>query len=534
MKKPLQSYEGRMISDVPHGVEVAARGLVMGLARALQPYKESARRTQPTPTTPYVHNHNAVGSSHRALVALFQLEGGRIMVRWYQRFVTVNDVVLELNEAISAAAGRLHESLSVRGVAGLIFRQLPDREQFHRTLQMLNNLTPEHSRRLGVPGQVVALPGLEESGVQALLGTPGQMPESQTSIPSILGLRASFEEIVREERLDWIGATHPDLHHRSQRLQTQHRQRLALSAYTHLVTTTQHLLRLSSHFMRGPTPLPTLAMHRVIQQVAVALSAAPELMKAAMLLSARDPSPARRLAHAVLTTVGLGVHAQLSPDLIAEQGLASFVYGVRLRMQQLVEEPISGWNILQLLGREEVLTRLKLRAVQAAALVGQRLTDTSIKLPAATRIVQLSADFAAGLDGTLGGQISLAPLPTVKVVETLQRRLVNHPEALHYDMSHLHELAEWFGPLPCGTLIELVDQRVAVVMPMDAAEITARPLFDAHGKPITLSNEIVAVGRYDARHLRLTQLKLKGVVIARPFTNAAARALFHEALPLLS
>lgn len=520
-----------MVSDVPHGVEVAARGLVMGLARALQPYQETARRT---PKTPHVHNRNAVSSSHRALVALFQLEGGRIFVRWYQRFVTVNDVDLGLNEAISVAAGRLHESLSARGIAGLIFRLLPDREQFHRTLQTLNNLTPEHSKRLGAPGEVVALPGLEEAGVQALLGAPGQMPGAQTSIPSVLGLRASFEEIAREEKLDWIGATHPDLHHRSGRLKTHHSQRLALSAYTHLVTTTQHLLRLNPHFMRGPTPLPTLALHRVIQQVAVAITAAPELMKAAMLLSARDPSPARRLSHAVLTTVGLGVHASLSPDLIAEQGLASFVYGIRLRMQQLVEEPISGWNILQLLGREEVLTRLKLRAVQAAALVGQKLTDTSIKLPAATRVVQLSADFAAGLDGTLSAQIGLAPLPTVKIIEALQRRLNDRPQALHYDLSHLHELAEWFGPLPCGTLIELPDRRIAVVMPRDTAEITARPLFDAQGRPVVPSNETVAVGRYDPRHLRLTQLKLKGVVLARPFTNAAARALFHEALPLLS
>ncbi len=511
---------------VPHGQMAAAQELILSLARMTQ-----ERDSQPTNNT-YTRDREAITHLLRALTGLFQLEGGRISVQWLNKQPTVNELQLADTKEILHASLRLRERLGGKGIAGIVFRLIPDADQIRHFFRRLVAMEPAEVHKLGEPGEVVNLPdGPQYNGIQLLLGVPGQLQDSQPGFLSGFGVRATLEETLNDLGMGWIG-TQP-LPGEDEEVSDGDRVSACLGSYVNLTSTALRLVRASSDLRAGVRPLPTLALLRSIQQISQCLDTDTGLLQACMLLAARDPSPSRRIAHTVLTAMGLATHQGARRRALAEIGMAAFAYGLRERFTQLVRvDERRDWEILHLLTQEPILTSLKVRAIHTAALVGANTDQEQLKglkTPSMSKLIHLSADFAGHIDGTMSGKLPHAPLPAAVALQDLSRRLDRVSERLSWERPHLMELAAWLGPTPPGTIVRLPDRRTAVIAPSRGIDLVALPILEANAAAIRQPSAPVILGKRLDQTAWNTDLKILGVSATRPLVHLAAQALFHSA-----
>ena len=519
---------------VPQGMVVAASELVLSLAQMTRSH------TGEVSDNLYTRDRKAITHMLRALTGLFQLEGGRISVKWLDTRLSVNDLRLPPSDKLKIASQKLRQRLGSKGVAGIIFRLVPDTEQTRQFFRQLASMEAHDVHQFGREGEVVNLIGtLDHSGIQLLLGIPGQNYDSQPGYLSGISARTSFEDVVEEHNMSWIGTTDPEDDPRRGQVDEGSTQRFCLGTYVNLVTTSLRLVRVSPAIQSGRMAMPTLPLNRCVEQIAHSMRASAGLMQACMLLGARDLSPSRRMAHTVMTSVGLAVARGQPPRAVAEVGLAAFAYGLRARFRQLArQEERHEWEILKLLAHEQVLTSLKVRAIHAAALVGSQKPDlvgtgsAPIEIPSVSRVVHLCADFAGHLDGTMNGKLIHAPLPAAVVLQDLSQRIASQRERVSYSEPHLLELACWLSPTPPGTLVRLKDRRTAVIVPSEPNRIVALPLLESNLMPIAQPATRVTIGSTLSNARWPTDLKIIGITSARPLVHLAAQSLFYHARDL--
>lgn len=459
---------------------------------------------------------------HRAITGLVQFEGGRFTVTWGPMRTCINDYELPQHEKLVVANRALRKSLGARGILGIAFRLIPDEDQLRHFFRRVLSLQLEDVQELGDRGSLAQLPGERDLvGILLLVGHPGDETGSHPGRRSGIGLRVAFEESLADTGLDWIG--------RSPRAKDDETatQRFCLGVYTNLVSSSLRFVRLARAIRDGHTPFPALALARLVESVGRAYAVAPELMNACVLLGARDPAPARRIAHTAALTIGLAHHRKLSRTQVAETGLAAFVYGLRERFKQLGDQAPPELTILQLLAGESALTSHKVRAIYGAALVGSDGlgAGASIQPPMSARLVELGWAAASALDGTLTASVTDAPVPMSLAYAALTTRYANGGERAKM----LGVFARWMGPAPAGTVVQLPDGRVAVVTVSQGAVLRATPLLGAGGEPLEQPTPPVRIGRRDERGNWPDRLDVEGIVATRPVVDRAAGALFYRA-----
>ncbi len=510
------SDDGRQL---PHQMVAAANELVLCLAALV------VRTRVHRAGTLHTDDGSLVTRLHRAITGLVQFEGGRFTVDWSAGDVSINDYALPSHEKLQVATQALRKSLSSRGVAGIAFRLIPDEQQLLHFFRRVLSLELEDLERMGAPGALVRIPGDRDLvGILILLGTLGD----DGSVPgrrSGIGLRVAFEESLEAAGLDWIGCSPPE-----DLTDEAAVQRFVLGVYTDLVSSTLRFVRLARSIRGGQSPLPSMALARLVQSVGRAYELAPELMNACVLLGARDPAPARRIAHTVALTVGLGMFRSMARARIAEAGLAAFVYGLRERFRQLGDGHPPELTILQLLARQSALTSQKVRAIYSAALVGSDANTlagdgSSIDVPNSARLIEVAWAASRALDGTLSSKLALAPLPVPLAYTDLTTHFANRAGGERT----LSILGRWLGPAPAGTVVRLPDLRIAVTAPPAGSSVRAIPLCDANGTPLKQPATPVRIGKLDAYGNWPGKLDINGVVSTRQVVHLAAGALFYKA-----
>ena len=502
---------------LPRGVAAASTALVESLAHL------ASLQTQRRGSS---HAPDAIQTLHRAIKALFELQGGRISVTWQDDRAMVGTVDCSALISVGRHAQFLNKRFGTLGVVGLVFRLIPSTADLHRFLQIALRLRPEHIRALGQPGDHVALPGLEQIGVQLMLDPRGgPILDIDVSGMSGIGVRTALEQWLDESGLSWVGTIAPDEHPRTGQMNRAQKQRLALSTYTNVVTTTQELIR--RHRLQHTTaqPLPTLAIHRLVPQMSMAATAAGGHLQACITLGSLDPSPARRIAHTALMTVAVCVQRQLERSTIAEVGLASFLFGLhRWRQSLRGKDSNAGWELLRLLCQEEILTSLKIRATYTAALASTSKNTQEVRIPTATRLIQACAHMAAHLDGTATHDTPLAPIPALAALDAIGVHARQPIRQVLYNEQHVQALAQWFGPLPPGTVIRTARGRTAVICPPPVGQDPhCIALLQADGSPI---NPPPAPKRLEVQDGR--PVGIAGICASRPVIGMASRALFGQ------
>lgn len=518
---------------LPREMLAAARELVTSLAQLADLQLLGLK------TPPYTRTRGLLDGLLQALRGLLHFEGSHLMLTWHEELV-LNRCPLPMDPALEQAAACLHRGFRQRGIHGLVFRFLPDKEQLRYFFRRLQAMDRQAILQLGAPGQLATLPGERDLiGLQLLVGERAQEEERQAS-SSGLGARTAFESILQEARLDWVGHASPQSLPRGQPLEDGPRQRYCLGVYANMVSSSLRFVRMARDLHQRHTPLPFLALHRLIQQVARAYLASPGLMLACVLLGARDPSPARRLAHTVILAVGLARFHALDSSLIAEVGLTAFLYGLRERYVSFgLGSALRELEILRLLTAEQALTSLKVRSIYAAALVSMpRFWNSEVEdaptIPTSSKLVGLAADLAATLDGTALHQTPQAPLPALVALQHLEQQLARPHTPVAYGRDELIVLARWLGPLPAGTVVTLEDRSTAVILPHPGPRLHARPLLDSQRRPVLGDSEPVSLGRRPSARRPPEMSGVKEIISARPVVDLVGRALFPEAYPLWS
>ena len=504
---------------LPHQMAAAANELIMCMAAV------SVRTRLHRAGTLQGTDQSLIARLQRAITGLVQFEGGRFTVDWSNVGVAINDYDLPRNDKLDVAVQALRKSLGSRGISGVAFRLTPDDEQLLHFFRRILTLQLPEVQRMGERGALVQIPGERDLvGILLLVGRPGDDSGSAPGRRSGIGMRVAFEESLMDAGLDWIGRSPP--------VETDDEalQRFCLGVYTDLVSSTLRFVRLARAIRAGRAPLPALALARLVQSVAGAYALTPELMNACVLLGARDPAPARRIAHTVALTVGIATHRSMTRSRIAEAGLGAFVYGLRERFRQLGDDDPPELSILQLLARESALTPQKVRAIYSAALVGASSSalggdGARIEVPGSAHLIGLSWACAGCLDGSLHGRLALAPLPMPAVYADLATHYATDPMTAR----HLSSFGKWLGPVPAGTVVQLSDLRTAVMTTCQGQSIRALPLCDADGSAIKQPAVPVRVGKLDELGGWPAGLDIEGVVSTRQVVHRAASALFYRA-----
>lgn len=502
----------------PREMHTAARTLARALAEIAQTASLQGGRI------PYTKAAQHLANFSRALTGMFQFERDHILISWKEDKVQINRLTLDFGPNEHSPLGPLQEHLGSRSIGGLFFQIQPDEEQLRHFFRRLRAMDRESIETLGKTGQLATLPGERDLvGLRLLISTPDG-DQNANNNASGLGIRTAFEDTLRENNLEWIGASAPRKPKR--KMTEQEKETFCLGVYTSVMSTSLRLVRMSQSILTQEANLPTLALHRCIHQISAGYSVCPNLMRAAVILGARDPSFPRRIAHTAILAVGIAHTYSPDPGNIAEVGLAAFVMG----MQRRHPEPnphndLGNLRILRLLSEERALTSLKVRAIHIAAQVCS-LKPNQKPSPSA-RFVAMAADLAAALDGSADDALDQSPISPLSAIQSLHRQLESAEKPM-YDSRYLAALARWVGVSPTGTVVSLLDGRIAVLSTPEGGRSWAIPLLDADLNPIPGAKPVPLSFRTDL-HACPSMPDVQGFLNMRPFVDLAARALFHNA-----